>query len=321
MTDSRSHSRGIQSLPVPGHLALGPDDRELELHPADGHTADGTAFFIPWIGVLVCGDYLSPVEIPWISPGGSVEAYLATLERLQGAGGARGDDRARARPPAAARGRARAARGGRRLSPRSHSRGRRRAPAPRPPDGRATAHPRRECRKGGAGAGRLVVPQPAPERQTPAAAEREHEHAARDEGDPAVCPGAAGGGRGNNRRVRRVCRRGGHDSRAGARVSMPGARGVGFRTRRTRLVRGARRGATCARRGCRRRSWRQALAKQWGIGGSCGTAAGGLAPCPDDRDLVLLAGRRSGIDMNTGLQRRRRGERGLRSQDRQRSHN
>jgi hydroxyacylglutathione hydrolase len=33
--------------------------------------------------VLVCGDYLSPVEIPWISPGGSAEAYLATLERLR----------------------------------------------------------------------------------------------------------------------------------------------------------------------------------------------------------------------------------------------
>ncbi|HTT31731.1 MAG TPA: MBL fold metallo-hydrolase [Solirubrobacteraceae bacterium] len=74
---------GIQSLPVPGRLSLGADDRELELHPADGHTADGTAFMIPWLGVLVCGDYLSPVEIPWISPGGSVEAYLATLERFR----------------------------------------------------------------------------------------------------------------------------------------------------------------------------------------------------------------------------------------------
>jgi glyoxylase-like metal-dependent hydrolase (beta-lactamase superfamily II) len=74
---------GIQSLPVPGRLSLGAGDRELELHPADGHTVDGTAFLIPWLGVLVCGDYLSPVEIPWISPGGSVEAYLATLERLR----------------------------------------------------------------------------------------------------------------------------------------------------------------------------------------------------------------------------------------------
>ena len=38
---------------------------------------------MPWLQTLVCGDYLSPVEIPWISPGGSVEAYLATLERLR----------------------------------------------------------------------------------------------------------------------------------------------------------------------------------------------------------------------------------------------
>ena len=74
---------GVQSLPVPGRLSLGAGDREIELHPADGHTADGSAFFIPWLRVLVCGDYLSPVEIPWISPGGSVEVYLATLERLQ----------------------------------------------------------------------------------------------------------------------------------------------------------------------------------------------------------------------------------------------
>src|SRR5262249_14768710 len=76
---------GIQSLPVPGRLALGAGqpERELELHPADGHTPDGTAFFIPWLQTLVCGDYLSPVEIPWISPGGSAETYLATLERLR----------------------------------------------------------------------------------------------------------------------------------------------------------------------------------------------------------------------------------------------
>lgn len=75
---------GFQSLPVPGKLSLGPDERgrELELHPADGHTVDGTAFYVPWLNVLVCGDYLSPVEIPWLSPGGSVDAYLATLERL-----------------------------------------------------------------------------------------------------------------------------------------------------------------------------------------------------------------------------------------------
>jgi glyoxylase-like metal-dependent hydrolase (beta-lactamase superfamily II) len=72
---------GVQSLPIPGKLSLGPE-HELELHLADGHTSDGTAYVLPWLGVLVCGDYLSRVEIPWISEGGSVEAYAATLERL-----------------------------------------------------------------------------------------------------------------------------------------------------------------------------------------------------------------------------------------------
>ena len=66
---------------MPGHCAIG--DEELELHPADGHTADGMAVWIGWAGTLVCGDYLSPVEIPWISEGGSRDAYLATLRRLQ----------------------------------------------------------------------------------------------------------------------------------------------------------------------------------------------------------------------------------------------
>ncbi len=73
----------VQALPVPGHLALGSDpERELELHAADGHTVDGTAYWLQWCGVLVCGDYLSPVEIPMISEGGSVDAYAATLRRL-----------------------------------------------------------------------------------------------------------------------------------------------------------------------------------------------------------------------------------------------
>jgi len=33
--------------------------------------------------VLVCGDYLSPVEIPMLNENGSRDAYLATLERLR----------------------------------------------------------------------------------------------------------------------------------------------------------------------------------------------------------------------------------------------
>jgi glyoxylase-like metal-dependent hydrolase (beta-lactamase superfamily II) len=74
---------GVQSLPVPGRLALGSAGVEIELHPAEGHTADGAAYVIPWLEVVVCGDYLSPVEIPMISEGGSLEAYLATLARLR----------------------------------------------------------------------------------------------------------------------------------------------------------------------------------------------------------------------------------------------
>jgi len=74
----------LQSLPVPGHLEIGsgPEAHELELHETAGHTADGVAYWLPWARVLVCGDYLSPVEIPWLSATGSVEAYRATLERL-----------------------------------------------------------------------------------------------------------------------------------------------------------------------------------------------------------------------------------------------
>jgi glyoxylase-like metal-dependent hydrolase (beta-lactamase superfamily II) len=70
----------LQALPVPGSVELG--DRELELHPAEGHTADGMAIFARWCGVLCVGDYVSGVEIPWISPGGSLGDYRATLARL-----------------------------------------------------------------------------------------------------------------------------------------------------------------------------------------------------------------------------------------------
>jgi glyoxylase-like metal-dependent hydrolase (beta-lactamase superfamily II) len=72
---------GSQQLPVPGHLDVG--ERSLELHPADGHTADGMAIWVPWARVLIAGDYLSPVEIPMISRGGSIAAYTATLRRLE----------------------------------------------------------------------------------------------------------------------------------------------------------------------------------------------------------------------------------------------
>jgi glyoxylase-like metal-dependent hydrolase (beta-lactamase superfamily II) len=71
----------VQALPVPGHLSVG--DREIELHPADGHTADGMALWLPWARVLIAGDYLSPIEIPMLGDDGSRDAYLATLRRLE----------------------------------------------------------------------------------------------------------------------------------------------------------------------------------------------------------------------------------------------
>ena len=71
----------VQSLPVPGKLDLGSE--ELELHATGGHTTDGMAVFAPWLGVLVCGDYLSGVEIPTVSPGGSVDDYRGTLAALE----------------------------------------------------------------------------------------------------------------------------------------------------------------------------------------------------------------------------------------------
>jgi glyoxylase-like metal-dependent hydrolase (beta-lactamase superfamily II) len=70
---------GLQELPVPGRLDVG--SRELELHPAPGHTADGMAVWMPWARVLCPGDYLSPVEIPMVE--GEVADYLATLDRLE----------------------------------------------------------------------------------------------------------------------------------------------------------------------------------------------------------------------------------------------
>jgi glyoxylase-like metal-dependent hydrolase (beta-lactamase superfamily II) len=66
-----------QSLPVPGYVGLGGE--ELELHPAEGHTADGTAVFARWAGVLCVGDYLSDVEIPMVQ---NLDEYRATLARL-----------------------------------------------------------------------------------------------------------------------------------------------------------------------------------------------------------------------------------------------
>jgi glyoxylase-like metal-dependent hydrolase (beta-lactamase superfamily II) len=75
----------FQALPVPGRISIGSETvNELEVYPADGHTRDGVAYWVPWAEVLICGDYLSPVEIPMISHecGGSLAAYRETLFRL-----------------------------------------------------------------------------------------------------------------------------------------------------------------------------------------------------------------------------------------------
>jgi glyoxylase-like metal-dependent hydrolase (beta-lactamase superfamily II) len=71
----------VQALDVPGGCEIG--SHELALCRSDGHTSDGMAILIGWAGVLVAGDYLSAVELPVLGEGGSVDAYLATLERLR----------------------------------------------------------------------------------------------------------------------------------------------------------------------------------------------------------------------------------------------
>jgi glyoxylase-like metal-dependent hydrolase (beta-lactamase superfamily II) len=71
----------LQGLPVPGSCGIG--ERELALYAACGHTGDGCAILIEWAGVLLTGDYLSPVELPVLGPAGTAEAYADTLRRLR----------------------------------------------------------------------------------------------------------------------------------------------------------------------------------------------------------------------------------------------
>ncbi|HEY2217299.1 MAG TPA: MBL fold metallo-hydrolase [Solirubrobacteraceae bacterium] len=83
----------VQALAVPGRCGVGAG--ELELHPATGHTGDGMAIWIGWARVLVCGDYISDVELPvlrpdegWLQGAGypeqdALDEYIATLERLR----------------------------------------------------------------------------------------------------------------------------------------------------------------------------------------------------------------------------------------------
>ena len=71
---------GTQALPVPGYVELG--DERLELYPAEGHTPDGAAILARSARVLVCGDYLSDVELPVLDRVAALDAYRATLARL-----------------------------------------------------------------------------------------------------------------------------------------------------------------------------------------------------------------------------------------------
>jgi glyoxylase-like metal-dependent hydrolase (beta-lactamase superfamily II) len=77
---------GVQALPVPGRLDVGSGENagELELHPLRGHTSDGVAYLLQSARVLICGDYLSPVEIPMITAkaGGDAFAYMENLTPL-----------------------------------------------------------------------------------------------------------------------------------------------------------------------------------------------------------------------------------------------
>jgi len=69
------------SIPLPGAIPLG--DASLELVPTSGHCDDGLAVWVPWARTLVCGDYLSPLELPYLEPpDGSLLDYRATLDRL-----------------------------------------------------------------------------------------------------------------------------------------------------------------------------------------------------------------------------------------------
>jgi glyoxylase-like metal-dependent hydrolase (beta-lactamase superfamily II) len=70
----------LDGMPVPGELAFGSE--AITLIQSDGHTRDGTTVLLGKANVLVVGDYVSPVEIPHVR--GSVDAYLATLDRLEG---------------------------------------------------------------------------------------------------------------------------------------------------------------------------------------------------------------------------------------------
>jgi hydroxyacylglutathione hydrolase len=59
-------------------LALG--DSAVEALSLPGHSEDGLGLLVPSAGALMCGDYLSPCEIPFVE---DLDAYRRTLVRMR----------------------------------------------------------------------------------------------------------------------------------------------------------------------------------------------------------------------------------------------
>ena len=138
---------GVQSLPVPGRLGLGAGEpeRELELHLADGHTADGTAFYIPWLQTLDLRRLPESGRDPVALAGWICRDVPGHARAPAGTGGARADRRARTRAATATRAGAETARRGRRLPERADRAWRRGAAPARPSDQDPATDPRGEC--------------------------------------------------------------------------------------------------------------------------------------------------------------------------------
>ena len=99
----------LQALPVPGRCELGA--RELELHPTDGHTADGMAIVIALGGCARRGRLPLADRDPAAEPGGGIEELPRDARTSRSLLGARRARRPGARQPISAR-RARAIGGG-----------------------------------------------------------------------------------------------------------------------------------------------------------------------------------------------------------------
>ncbi len=66
-------------LTEPTSIRLG--SMKINFVPVPGHTIDSFAAYVPDYGLLLAGDYLSDVEIPWISSG--VSEYEQSLDYLK----------------------------------------------------------------------------------------------------------------------------------------------------------------------------------------------------------------------------------------------